>query len=173
MTAWVNGFPKSGTHALIKACELLGVPATHHHEPWRKGLAVVGRPLLVQRDPRNIAISWLRHHGRPVTEGTVIKTIRHFDRAPLAQELAAYEPWRYRAETVRFEDLVSSVEVMRALATLFASEVDVDEAYAYLPGGTLTWTGQLSDWTAVWTPAIDRVWAEMDGPALLARWGYQ
>jgi hypothetical protein len=172
MRAWVNGAPKSGTHALVKACELLGVPATHHHEPYREGLAIDGQPLLVMRDPRNVAISWVRHHGRPVTEGTVMAALRQFVHGSLPEDLQAYEPWLTRAYVVRFESLVQSAETMRDLSRLLGSGADPDAAFAWLPGGTLTWTGRLSDWATVWTPAIDRVWQELGGPALLARWGY-
>lgn len=170
--AWVTGAPKSGTHALVKACELLGVPASHHHEPWREGLAIDGQPLLVQRDPRNMAVSWVRHRGRPVTEGTVIAAIRQYARGSLVEDLAAYEPWRDRAIVVRFEDLIGDARGMQALARALESPVDPVAAFGALPGGTLTWTGRLSDWTTVWTPTIERVWVDLDGPAALQRWGY-
>ena len=65
----VNGFPKSGTHALLKAVELLGIPvrseqidvaidhAELNHLPYEEPRDRDDRFLFIKRDPRNVLIS--------------------------------------------------------------------------------------------------------------------
>lgn len=58
MITLCNGLPKSGTHALEKAVQLLGRVTELDHVPYSDKRE--GRQLLIKRHPRNVVISWLR-----------------------------------------------------------------------------------------------------------------
>lgn len=170
-----NGFPKSGNHALVKACELLGIPAAVEHRRYADGLPVGAAQFLVIRDPRNILVSLLRFEGKPVTPGMFLTRFRRLEgsRDTLAQGLARFEPWlrHERTHIVRYESLIASEVTMREMA-VFADVPYLTGAWEALPGLTATWNQTPSDYRTIWTPDVEAVWIAEAGPVLLAEWGY-
>lgn len=168
-----SGHPKSGCHMLVKAMHLLGWPCYVRHLEYDASLT--GRHVFIKRDPRNVVVSWVRHFKQPVTDGTLVASMRNVANTwrPLNDSLAAYEGWLTHPGTlvVRFEDLSTNPETLNLIADYMGSEVPED-AWGNLPGGTATWTGALSDWRAVWTDRVDKHWHDIGGPALLKTWGY-
>lgn len=168
----VNGFPKSGTHALAKACELLGLRAMLHHAQY--GDDVPSPHLFIARDPRDVAISAVRFIGERVTDDNVIAMLRRFrvgDGRTMTEAMQPYEPWLREALVVRYEALVADDRELRRVAGHLGVEYR-DEAFRNLPGLTATWNAVRSDWRRVWSRAIEAAWKEIGGPALLQRWGY-
>lgn len=166
-----NGFPKSGNHALVKACELLGIPAEVQHRPYETG---AGPCLFIKRDPRNILVSWLRFHGKEVTPGMFLSAFRYFQEDTLIAEMAAYEGWLSDRDTlvVSFESLIASpVDMIRIAARVGVPYLG--GAWDHLPGLTRTWHAVHSDYRdIIWTPDVRKAWDAEGGGELLARWGY-
>lgn len=169
----VNGFPKTGTHALSKGIELLGVPTQlTHHAPGDEG-APTGEQIVIYRHPRNVAISWLRFIGKPLAQGNIIRVIRQWQDGSrsFAHEYGRYLPWRDLSFCVRYEDLVASDACLRSLAVRLNVDY-LEDAFPNLPGLTATWTGAPSRWEDHWTPAIETAWAEEGAAQLQADLGY-
>ena len=74
---YANGIPKSGTHALAKTIQLLGVPCEMAHEPYVSKPG--GKTICTFRNPRNILVSWLRFTGQPVTPRLLIEQMQAFE----------------------------------------------------------------------------------------------
>jgi len=169
-----NGFPKAGNHALQKAVELLGQPASVNHISFTEGISKdIDLHLHIIRDPRNIVISWLRHNDESVTPGMFISRFRKFQSKSLVEEMAEYEGWLTDTRTIiiRYENLVTDINVMKDLAT-YMEVPYLAGAWEELPGLTRTWNAIKSDYNTVWTDDIQNVWVEEGGPGLLTRWGY-
>lgn len=176
MTICVNGCPKMGTHALLKAVELLGQPCDDvSHIPYGEQLpAGTTKHLFIKRDPRNAMISWLRFNGKTVTDGTFMAVAQELMGGDtLSHDVTAYVGWLSDPDThvVKFEDLIATDQPLRDIAT-FLGVPYLDSAFPNLPGFTITWTGQYSDYTTIWTPALDAFWQANGGLELLAAYGY-
>jgi len=175
MQLHTNGFPKSGNHALVKACQLLGVPCDVDHRPYAAGLPDgTDRAVFVYRDPRNVIVSKLREDGQPVTPGTFLARFRRFQERSLRAELADYVGWLSdaRVYTVRYESLIASAHTMAALAQYLGVPY-LPGAFQELPGLTRTWNPTPSDYRPIWTPEVEHAWTHEGGPQLLAAWGYR
>lgn len=172
-----NGFPKSGNHALVKACELLGQPAQVNHIPVSEGLPKgTTHHLFIKRDPRNVVVSALRFSGNTVTPGMFLSQFRKFllaDGRSLVDSMAQYEGWLTHPQTlvIRFEDLIASDKAMHDIAN-YLDVPYINGAFEELPGLTRTWTGKLSDYRMIWTPEVKEQWDAEEGQELLIRWGY-
>ena len=167
-----NGFPKSGSHALWRACELLGIPGGVNHSTYAEGEpAGTTHRVLIVRDPRNIIVSWLRFNRMPVTPGTFLAAFRRFQGAPLVEEMAAFEPWLFVSHVVRFERLLADDTAMRGIANYCGVDY-IAGAWEELPGYTKTYNAEHSDFRTVWNGDIESAWNGEGGPELLARWGY-
>lgn len=168
-----SGHPKSGCHALVKALHLLGWPCQVEHREHDSGL--VDRHVFIKRDPRNVAVSWVRWLKQPVTEGTVIAAMRNIANTwkTLPASLAEYQGWLHQQNTlvVSYEALTASPAELHRMAKYLGSTVPPD-AWPNLLGGTETWSGQPSDWQSVWTPGIEQHWQSIGGAELLRTWGY-
>ena len=166
-----NGFPKSGCHALEKACQLLGQPCQVEHIPY--GGVVGDKHIFIKRDPRNVVCSWLRFSGQAVTPGMFITAFRQFQNMSLVTDMAEYEGWLIDPNTlvVRYEDLIASATTMQSIA-LYLGVPYIVGAFEDLPGLTVTWFSNHSDYTTIWTADVNAVWQAEGGPELLARWGY-
>ena len=174
MNIFANGFPKTGNHALVKALELLGVPAEVNHRPFSQGLPKgTTHHVLIKRDPRDVVISMLRFNHQPVTVGTFLARFRKFQGASLVEEMAEYEPWLGGALTVlvRYEDLSASDREMRRIAAAIGIPY-LEGSWEQLPGLTYTWNEVHSDYRAIWGPTLEGVWNSEGGADLLQRWGY-
>lgn len=169
----VCGFPKAGTHALKKACELLGRPALSGH--WRP--SAFPRPdgdvLFIIRDPRDLPLSYLRFMRRTVSEGTYLSLLRHHEGVDEAMipALRDFGGWMATVPTFRYEALIADDREMRRLADTIG-EPYLDGAWELLPGLTATWNPVHSDHRTIWTPRIADVWDSLGGNALLEEWGY-
>lgn len=195
MKVFANGFPKTGNHGLVHACELLGIPATVNHRPYAEGLPEgTTHHLHIIRDPRNVIVSMLRFNRQPVNAGTFLSRFRMFQSDSLIQEMREFEPWfdpwflrleslspsfRLHAQrlanmtlTVRWEDLVASDATMRQIAEFVGTEY-IDGAFDRLPSRTFTWNQEHSDFRKIWTKQVGKVWTEEGGDELLKRWGYE
>jgi hypothetical protein len=167
-----NGFPKSGNHALVKAVQLLGQPCDIAHIPY--GETIDGKHIFIKRDPRNVLLSWLRFTGKPVTAGMFITAFRQMDElSSLVERMSKYEGWLTDPNTliVRYEDLIASDAEMRRIASYIETPY-IDGAFEELPGMTMTWYPDHSNYAKFWTNQVDDVWLSEGGPELIARWGY-
>jgi len=180
LNVFCNGFPKSGSHALQKAVELLGAPAVRRHHTAKDGIpADATHHVLIVRDPRDVVVSWLRFEHKAVTPGTFLSAFRKFQSKSLIEEMAEFEPWRDHAgtHTVRYEDLIADDSAMRDLAVHLGVPY-IDGAWTELEGEnkdkglTRTWNKIKSDHRLVWTKEVIEVWYAEGGGELLTRWGY-
>lgn len=172
MKVIVNGFMKHGTHAALKACELLGVNAQHGHWKMKKLPEDATHHVFIKRDPRDALVSFLRFIGQPVTQGTVMRRIRKYQRASLEKEMAEFLAGYHEGIfTLRFEELIATDKEMRRLAQYLGVPY-LEDAFPNLPNHTQTWTGRYSDHRTVWTPEVEAVWRAEGGDSILAAWGY-
>lgn len=169
-----HGFPKSGTHALVKACQLLGVPCEVHHLTYAQGLPEgTTKDIFIVRDPRNVVVSWLRMHGQPVTPGTFLAAFRKFHTDSLVNEMAAYEPWIVQSYHVaRYEALIANRSEMIDIAD-YLDVPYIEGAWEQLPGMTRTWNAEPSDYRSVWSPDVEAAWKAEGGRTLVEDWGYE
>ncbi len=176
---FANGFPKSGNHALVKACELLGVPADVNHRPYSMGRLINRTHLYIKRDPRNIVMSKIREQARKPTPGLFMAGVRGFDSnltlsGSLRSQLLLFHPWLANPHTyvLRYEDLIANDITMRRLAD-FLKVPYFEGAWEELPGHTVSWRdGGHSDYRTIWSDMLEQEWQCEGGPALLEAWGY-
>lgn len=183
--ALINGLPKSGTHAALKGAQLLGIPtvvgevwdrrATLAHVPYALRGQVAqdfAAHVFVVRNLRNVLLSWMRWRSIPITQGGMISTIADYDGIGLPATCEAFAPWLSEpgVHVVRFEALIADDATLRGIAAYLGVPY-LEDAFANLPGLTRTWSGQLSDWTAHWTPAVDDAWTAAGMPAWEAVYG--
>jgi hypothetical protein len=172
-----SGFPKSGTHALEKAVQLLGQPCTvehiAYHDPANYNNPVQDKHVFIKRDPRNIICSWLRFNGMPVTPGMFLSAWRHFQSDALDVEMKPYEGWLAHAKThvVSYEDLMASDVCMLGIADYLGVPY-IDGAFDGMEGLTMTWFPVHSDYRTIWTQQVQDAWDREGGSELLTRWGY-
>lgn len=170
-----NGFPKSGTHALLKALELLGagsVSIAHHPYGWQRPPESVH--MCIFRHPRNCLISMCRFQGFPVVTGYLLKLIQSYGTfGRMADCLSGFLPWRSEAGVlcITYEDLMASDASLREIAE-FAGLPFLDDAFRNLPGLTKTWSGKPSQWIEYWNPILDEAWASSGMLALEKELGY-
>ena len=172
MIATANGLAKTGTHALNKTIQLLGVPSKVAHLPYSE--RPDGKTVCIFRNPRNVIISWLRFTGRPLTQGKIIEQIKNYQGVGIAA--AGNEFTQYLIDdsvlAVRYEELISDGgKTVEQIAAYLGVPV-LDDCYPNIKGLTLTWTGAPSDWEKHWTDEIDIVWKEYGGAELEGAWNY-
>ncbi len=180
----LNGFPKAGNHAGMKACELLGVPAKVTHMPFIRprtegtptqvGLPLgVTKHIFIIRDPRNILISWIRFMGKQVTPGMFMAYFHKFQERSLQEEMLEYRSWLGEANTlvVKYEDLIKDDREMRRIAA-YLEVPYIEGSFEKLPGFTMTWNDEHSDWKKLWTLELAKAWNKAGGWKLQAEWGY-
>lgn len=167
---YANGIPKSGTHALAKTIQLLGVPCEMAHEPYVSKPG--GKTICTFRNPRNIIISWLRFTGQPVTQGMLIETMQTFESEGIAAAGSKYTPYLTDPDVlcVRYEDLYTDGGATVAQIADFLGVPVLDDCYPNITGLTMTWTGSPSQWQDHWTDAIGAAWKEYGGEELEAAW---
>lgn len=175
----VNGCPKSGNHALLKAIDLLGVPSgyVNHIEFGQTLPRGTTKHIFIKRDPRNIIISWLRYCNKVVTVQEFILTAQR-DTVCSVRKIANYAPWINTPHTyvVKFEDLVSNEDTMRLLAKYLQIQY-IEGTFFNLAGNTPTWTGlknisNYSDYKKIWNDELEIFWKNNGGSELLAAYGY-
>ena len=166
-----NGIPKSGTHALVKAVQLLGQPTRHEHLPYSQKLN--GKQILIKRHPRNIIISWVRFIKQQVTEGFIIHEMKTFEDNGLVQCLNDYSGYLTDKDTlvVSFESLISEESELRNISDFIGCEY-IGDAFNNIIGLTPTYTGELSNWEDHWTDNIDKEWVKLNGHTAERLWNY-
>ena len=167
-----NGAPKCGNHALVKACQLLGLQCQVQHLPHPA--YVVSPGIVIKRHPRDVLVSMARWLGRGTDDAALLATLADFHEGQaLVPTLSAYTAWLSEpaVHVVAFEDLVASPAALRAIAAHCGVPCRPG-AWVRLPGLTLTWTGALSRHADLWTPALDAAWALAGGRQLQEDWGY-
>jgi hypothetical protein len=181
MKVIVNGFPRSGTHALLKAIQLLGIPAAN--EPFDEGVIAVHfgskekipkgvKHICIFRHPKNCLISECRFMGKPLASGFLIGFIKNFRDGRLMKEmLSQYLGWKKKAYCVSYEDLVKDDKCLREIAK-YLQVPYLEDAFPNLPGLTFTWSGKPSNWEEHWNDEIEKVWVESGMNELQTKLGY-
>ena len=172
-----NGIRKHGTHALLKAVELLGQPlqykeqsgAVLRHDVYGD-LPTSTKHLFIKRNPKNAFISLMRSYNLPLTSGMIRSKLLSFEDETYVDHCTPYLGWLDDPDTlvVKFEDLTTdSGASIDAIADHLGVSRQAD-AFANLFGHTVTWTGEFSDYEALaaWDAEVDAVWADMGGQAL-------
>jgi hypothetical protein len=176
----VNGCPKAGTHALLKAVELLGQNSWQRdvdHIPFGEPLPEgITKHCFIKRDPRDMLVSWLRHEAKPLTDGMAMSSFM----GGWYGMVSRFSPWLRDPNTkvFVFEYLIASDKAMLDLAD-YLEVPYLETAFPNLLGMTKTWTGgtnpmtpNFSDYRQIWTPALEAFWIKFGGDALLKYWGY-
>jgi len=184
-TLLLNGFPKSGIHALQKACVLLGVAGNLGHDSYASGLPDgYTRSIFLKRDPRNILISWLRFNHIPVTTENLVSAMEslHSELHPdqegksLAVAMAEFEGWRTDPNTlvVSYEELAESPLGMDKVAAFLGVRYP-DGAFGKLEGldeeNKKFYNESHSDYQDVWDAEVQAFW-DVHCTGLLTTWGY-
>ena len=165
-----NGIPKSGTHALLKAVQLLGcVNARQDHVAYRSDMdRRVKKHIYIHRDPRDMLVSWVRFSCPAVTKGYLIGAIKDYGAlgCSIAEAIERFDDWIGAPSvlTVEFQALTSDDREMRRIAK-YLDVPFLDDAFDNLEGGTPTWTGKLSHWEDYWSAEVDDAWWEYFGTA--------
>lgn len=175
MVLTCNGFPKSGSHLLVRACELLGVPASVRHIPFSEGVPEdTTHHIFIKRNPRDLPISLLRWKNLPVTVGMYLTKYRLFMSYPLRTEMLEYADWLTDANTfvVSFEALLRDDAELRRIAEYLGVPY-IDGAFEDLPGFTVTWIdGNHADHRSIWCDQIEQAWQLEGGAEIQATFGY-
>ena len=170
-----NGFPKSGTHALARACELLGLPGKSVHLTYGHPEINGSRIVTIVRDPRDCVLSWIRFsRGEAPTQGLFISHFREFDGGgSLVKQMSGFEPYLGDPShlCLRFEEFIRNRSGMIRLAEYLGVPY-LHDAFENLPGHTRTWYPTHCDYHLHWTPEVKRVWEAEGGRELIERWGY-
>ena len=167
----LNGIPKSGNHALKKACALLGVDLRVNHIPCAE--KVSGQYLMIIRHPKNMACSMLQENSGQVTPVGLRYGLPYCYPDGLKKISDDYLDWLTDADTtvVRYEDLTQSDQAMRDLAVLLGVPY-VEGAWEKLPGETATWSRHPSDWSRIWSDQTQAWWEANHGPEMEVVYGY-
>lgn len=175
----IRGFPKSGNHAVYRAVELLGlVPAVRHDLDFLTDRG--DYEVAVIRDPRNIAISWLRYRNQPITPETYRRTLLSFPGPnkklkgkPLTTLLHDYRCLLDQPIIVRYEELIAGSARFHRLAEELGCAYPDGGFDLLVAGPSMTYRPPPhADWRLVWTPEVDAAWALLGGPDLAAAFGY-
>jgi hypothetical protein len=170
---YANGIPKSGTHALAKTIQLLGVPCEVSHYTHDKKPAD-DKVVVIFRDPKNILTSWVRFLGRQMTQGAFIEQLQIFCDIGMRSTLDAYEPYLSDDSTlcVRYEELLTDAGVTVSNIANFLGVPVLDDCYTNIEGFTRTWNPTKSDWREHWTDNIDSAWVSHGCREAAERMGY-
>lgn len=184
MSILINGIPKHGTHALLKAVELLGVPVKYGNHPGaelvhmiNEGEPVESKHIFIVRHPKNAFISWMRHYNLPLTSGMLQSRLQNMQE-PEGNYLdfcQKFLDWMVCPDTlvIKFEDLISDQATITKI-TKYLDVPDQPDVIQNLPGHTLTWTGQLSNHETLdaWDDGVETVWKNIGGEYLMETLGY-
>lgn len=165
MKIYANGFPKTGTHALKKAIELLGCEAELKHEPHK---IFYKKMVVIFRNPRNVLVSECRWQYKRVTTGRMILTLRKWEHEgatsfyeTMAEEYSRYLHWKEDPNVlcVNYEDLIKDDKTLRKIADYLGVPY-LEDAFPNLEGLTRTWNRVKSNWEKYWSPEVEKVWKE-------------
>lgn len=157
----------------------------HAHLIWRAPLAerlAAHRHLFVIRNPRNIALSWMRHRKRQdpdLTESA--ETLERIVRGGMFGHsvpafIDLHRGWLDDAHVcaVRFEDLVARDAASLTRIALHVGALPDPAQYERAFGEGSTYTAKLSDWSdsPYWTEAVETAWRDSGGPQVSEALGY-
>lgn len=168
----LNGIAKSGNHALQKACALLGVDLKVNHT-FYADKAFGEKCLMLVRHPRNVICSQLqdlrRHRITPIGLQHGIADVAE----SVCKAHLDFLGWLTDPDTtvIRYENLMGSSAPMLKIAGILGVGY-VPGSWEKLPGGTGTWSGHPSDWTAIWTAKAQEIWLNAGGLKVEALYGY-
>ncbi len=171
---YLNGIAKGGTHALMKAVELLGVPMVPGYgsldrRPYSEANKGPGS-VFIYRHPRNALVSGVRQAKiGVVTQGFLIAAMHD-----LYPTWMGYVPFLSDPEilAVRLEDLIGDGgKTIRQLGEHIGRPY-LQDAYDNLPGMTFSWNKVPSRWQDHWTPEVDAAWVMERGPEVEVAFGY-
>lgn len=140
------------------------------------------RHVFILRNPRNIAISWMRHRIKQdpsleASEALLMKIVLGgmFGR-PVSEFISLHLPWVQEDDVccVRFEDLIARDQgALDGIAAHVGAQADPAHYDAAFGKGA-TFTGSFSDsWdNPHWTDAVEQTWVAAGGPAVEAAAGY-
>lgn len=171
---YLNGIPKGGTHALMKAVELLGVPMAPGYGLMDRRLYAEAHKgpggVFIYRHPRDCLVSRVRMEREGVvTQGFLIARMHD-----LYSEWMGFLPFLSDPEilAVRLEDLRGDGgETIRRIAEHIGKPY-LQDAYDNLPGMTYSWNEVPSRWQDHWTPEVDAGWVKERGPEVEKAFGY-
>lgn len=175
MIAYLNGCARSGTHALQKAVELLGLPVYKNIvEMRREGYNYCEhdenvKEIFIHRHPKNRMISRLRRiHNFNPSEGQIISgTYFEYD------EQIQFLPFLSDPNCliITLEDLIKDDQCLRSIAS-WLNVAYLEDAFPNLPGMTYSWHPVPSKWEDYWTPAINDAWIANRGTELEQAFGW-
>lgn len=160
------GIPKSGTNMTEKVCKMLGASPSPHMHTANYLLAEKHKVAYVYRNPRNVLISAQRYQNhqmrgweKTVTEQKLINQFFDFFNCSMPAVYMSYSKWlNTKAFCFRFEDMLTGQETINGLADYLGKQRLNPDIFKDIPGGTYTWTGELSDWKKYWTDGLDKIW---------------
>ncbi len=120
-----------------------------------------------------MCVSWVRFRWNTVAPGHLISSFKCYARGmSFYDDCMSFAPYLSDPEilNVRFEDLIADKEDER-LAKFMGVPLLSGIAKAR-PGGTASWSGQLSDWHEHWSPAIEDAWQAARLPVVEKEFGY-
>ncbi len=171
---YLNGIRKGGTHALMKAVELLGVPMADGYgsmdrQPYDRADKGPGS-VFIYRHPRNVLVSAVRKDKMEVvTQGFLIAAMHD-----LYPTWMGFLPFLSDPEilAVRLEDLIGDGgETIRRIAKHIGKPY-LQDAYDNLPGMTYSYNKVPSRWQDHWMPEVDAAWVKERGPEVQEAFGY-
>ncbi len=159
----------------------------HAHLAYKEHLnkrLVLGKHKMIHiiRNPRNVAVSWLRHKNKlnPKLKLTkenfkLILQDGMFQMA-VAKHYSGYTPWTEQDNvlTVRFEDLVSRDKVVhtkKVFDYIGTDLPDIDKIDT--SQNSPTYTGRFSEWIEWWGSEVDIIWKKTEGFKLERKLGYE
>ena len=170
-----NGIPKSGTHALVKTVQLLGVSNTRHGHYSLPEHTPEGVHLFVVRNPKDMMVSWCRMQKGECNTGFLIGSFKqYYNNKSIVEVFNDFAHWLTNDTvfTVCYEDLISDggLEIARIAEHLGIPMVR--DAYANLPGMTFTWTDTPSHWEDYWNVQVQDAWVDAGGLEIERVYGY-
>lgn len=170
----ITGIPKSGNHALKKACRMLkhdmdvGHLTYEERKPDHTYICIV-------RDPRNVLLSWMRFVEKPITLPWIKESLLSpvFQHTLLEWHIKCL-PWLSDpvVKVIRFEDLLASSTGIKKLANYLGEKCPPHAFKIVTSGGTATFNKRHSDWKEIWTSEIEETWNAAGGEWMLANYNY-
>jgi len=187
----VTGIPKSGTHALLKAVEMMGVPVGegkahidvetlpaepghvyHCHIPPQE-LPGDCRTIVMLREPRNALVSYARFRYGVVTAGNLRLSLLDFFDFSFPEWLRKFIDYREsECLPIRFDDLLTDGGESVERIGKYIDAFDTTDVYKNINGQTVTYTGRLSNWQDHWTQRLEKEWRDTGCADLAGRYGY-
>lgn len=154
--------------------ELCKAPGCVHAHLSAKADIKPAKTVVIFRDPRNVLLSMARWKYGGSAEMPVALKHFQFKTTDMIQYYRLFLDWWDRSDAlcIYYERFRRDPEAVTKAVAEFAG-VDWTPAAAEVIGRpTVTWSGQSSDWPAVWNDKIDGAWKAAGGPALVEQMGY-